>query len=199
MTVKELLKLIPAGTFQDLAAETRIDHQVKKLSGELMFMLITYSMLKSEKTSLRVMEGFLRSAGALVQTSGRAARNINGRVIMYADVVTDSMRRAIMEMERRRTLQQAFNEEHGITPQSIVKRIDEVMSSVYERDYMTPPIETGLERFRTQAELDAHISTLQDAMRAAAVNLDFERAASIRDEIRRLRNPGLVTAQERRS
>jgi excinuclease ABC subunit B len=138
-------------------------------------------------------EGFLRSAGALIQTSGRAARNVNGRVIMYADVMTDSMRRAIMETARRRTMQQSYNEAHGITPQSIVKRIDEVMASVYERDYVTPPAIGGGEvRFRTEHELDAHIAGLQDAMRAAAANLDFERAASLRDDIKRLRSPGLV-------
>src|SRR5213596_2861128 len=104
-------------------------------------------------------EGFLRSAGSLIQTSGRAARNVNGRVIMYADTVTDSMRMAMSETDRRRALQQAYNEEHGITPQSIVKQIDDVMSSVYERDYMTPPmvLRDGGQTFRTQAELDAHI------------------------------------------
>jgi excinuclease ABC subunit B len=137
-------------------------------------------------------EGFLRSGGSLIQTSGRAARNINGRVIMYADTVTDSMRTAISETERRRGLQEAYNREHGITPQSIVKQIDEVMSSVYEHDYMvTGPAEPAADRFRTQAELDAHISSLQTAMKAAAANLDFEKAASIRDEIKRLRNPEL--------
>src|SRR6185436_8372317 len=116
----------------------------------------------------------------------------NGRVIMYADVVTASMRAAIEETGRRRTIQSAYNEEHGITPQSIVKRIDDVMSSVYERDYLTPAVlRDGTERFKTQAELDAHIGMLQEDMRAAAGNLDFEKAASLRDEIKRLRNPEL--------
>jgi excinuclease ABC subunit B len=137
-------------------------------------------------------EGFLRSAGSLIQTSGRAARNINGRVIMYADKVTDSMRVAMSETSRRRALQEAYNEEHGITPQSIVKQIDDVMSSVYERDYMTPAyLSDETDRFRTQAELDAYVASLQDQMKAAAANLDFEKAASVRDEIKRLRNPEL--------
>jgi excinuclease ABC subunit B len=137
-------------------------------------------------------EGFLRSAGSLIQTSGRAARNVNGRVIMYADAMTDSMRTAISETSRRRALQEAYNEEHGITPQSIVKQIDEVMSSVYERDYMTPAVvRDERDRFRTQAELDAYVTSRQNEMKAAAANLDFEKAASIRDEIKRLRNPEL--------
>jgi excinuclease ABC subunit B len=137
-------------------------------------------------------EGFLRSGGSLIQTSGRAARNINGRVIMYADKVTDSMRTCIGETERRRAIQSAYNQEHGITPQSIVKQIDEVMSSVYERDYMTPAmLRDGTEQFKTQAELDAHIASLQEQMRSAATNLDFEKAASLRDDIKRLRNPEL--------
>jgi excinuclease ABC subunit B len=137
-------------------------------------------------------EGFLRSAGSLIQTAGRAARNVNGRVIMYADTVTDSMRAAIGETERRRALQEAYNLEHGITPQSIVKSIDAVMSSVYERDYLTAPALRGpADRFRTQAELDAHVAALQAQMRAAAANLDFEKAAALRDEIKQLRHPGL--------
>src|SRR5437867_1752031 len=144
-------------------------------------------------------EGFLRSAGSLIQTSGRAARNVNGRVIMYADVVTASMRNAIGETERRRALQEAYNHEHGITPQSIVKAIDEVMSSVYERDYMTPDyLRDGTENFKTQAELDAYLVSLQDQMRAAAANLDFEKAAALRDDIKRLRNPELGLARPAR-
>jgi excinuclease ABC subunit B len=137
-------------------------------------------------------EGFLRSAGSLIQTSGRAARNVNGRVIMYAEKVTDSMRTAIGETDRRRTLQSAYNVEHGITPQSIIKQIDEVMSSVYERDYMMPAyLREPEEPFRTQDELDAHIAALQEQMKAAAANLDFEKAASIRDDLRRLRDQEL--------
>jgi excinuclease ABC subunit B len=138
-------------------------------------------------------EGFLRSGGSLIQTSGRAARNVNGRVIMYADTVTDSMRVAIGETERRRAKQETYNQEHGITPQSIVKSIDEVMSSVYERDYMTPAATLdGTERFHNQQQLDAYLASKQEEMRAAAVNLDFEKAAALRDEIKRLRNPELV-------
>jgi len=137
-------------------------------------------------------EGFLRSAGSLIQTSGRAARNVNGRVIMYADTVTDSMRACINETERRRTRQEAYNAEHGITPQSIVKQIDDVMSSVYERDYMTPADARDGNEFKTQAELDQHISHLQAQMKAAAANLDFEKAAALRDDIKRLRNPELL-------
>jgi len=137
-------------------------------------------------------EGFLRSSGSLIQTVGRAARNVNGRAIMYADSMTDSMRAAIHETDRRRALQQAYNEEHGITPQSIVKQIDDVMSSVYERDYSTPAARgEEIERFKTQAELDEHVAALQTEMRAAAANLDFEKAAAIRDRIKRLRNSDL--------
>ncbi len=138
-------------------------------------------------------EGFLRSAGSLIQTSGRAARNVNGIVIMYADRVTDSMRACMGETERRRAIQDAYNVEHGITPQSVVRQLDDVMSSVYERDYMTAPmlVRDGAEVFRTQAELDAHLAGLQAKMKAAAANLDFEKAAALRDDLKRLRNADL--------
>ena len=138
-------------------------------------------------------EGFLRSGGALIQTIGRAARNVRGRAILYAETVTPSMRTAIDETDRRRTVQEAYNAEHGITPASIVKNIDDVLTSVYERDYVTVPKQADeRDRFRTQAELDAFIGTLEKEMKAAAANLEFERAAAIRDRLRRLRNPDLA-------
>jgi len=136
-------------------------------------------------------EGFLRSGGALIQTSGRAARNVNGRVIMYADKVTDSMRAAISETERRRARQAAYNDEHGITPTSIVKAIDDVLSSVYDRDYSNVTDPREVRAFRSHAELEAHIHTLDEQMKAAAANLDFEKAASLRDQIRALRTRDL--------
>ena len=133
-------------------------------------------------------EGFLRSAGSLIQTSGRAARNVNGLVIMYADTKTESMRTALEEMARRRERQEAYNRTHDITPSSIVKGIDDVLSSVCERDYATVTVAADQHAvFRTQAELDEHIATLQTEMRAAAANFEFERAASLRDEIHELR------------
>ena len=137
-------------------------------------------------------EGFLRSSGALIQTSGRAARNVNGRVIIYADVMTASMRVALGEMERRRERQKAFNEEHGITPSSIVKAIDDVLSSVYERDYVTVPlVKEESETFRTREELDARLADLDREMKEAAANLEFERAATVRDRARRIREQDL--------
>jgi excinuclease ABC subunit B len=145
-------------------------------------------------------EGFLRSGGSLIQTSGRAARNVNGCVIMYADTITDSMRAALNETERRRARQAAYNAEHGITPTGIVKAIDDVLSSVYDRDYVSVP-DPRQQRpaFRTEAELNAHVARLKQEMKAAAGNLDFERAAALRDEIRALemRDLGLAGAGRR--
>jgi len=142
-------------------------------------------------------EGFLRSSGSLIQTSGRAARNVNGRVIMYAETMTQSMKSAIAETERRRALQAAYNEEHGITPESVVRAIEDVMSSVYERDYSTPAVREPADTFRTQAELDAEIARLEREMKSAAANLDFERAATIRDTLKSLRTRelGLTSLQ----
>ena len=138
-------------------------------------------------------EGFLRSAGALIQTIGRAARHVRGRAILYAAKVTDSMRHAMNETDRRRTVQEAYNLEHGITPASIIKHIDDVMSSVYERDYLTvPAANDGRETFHSRADLDRKIAELETGMRQAAANLEFELAASLRDQLRRLRDPGRV-------
>ena len=140
-------------------------------------------------------EGFLRSAGALIQTSGRAARNVNGRVIMYADKVTDSMKAALGEMERRRVLQAAYNAEHAITPASVSREIDDVLSSVYERDYGAgPAFGDSPEIFRTRAELDAELSRLEGDMKAAAANMEFEQAAALRDRLKDLRTHDLGLA-----
>ena len=134
-------------------------------------------------------EGFLRSAGSLIQTAGRAARNVNGQVIMYADAVTESMRQALGEMARRRERQEEYNRTHGITPASISKEIDGVLSSVYERDYLSPPaIDVPPETFASAADLERRIADLEAEMRAAAANLEFERAAELRDRVRGLRN-----------
>jgi excinuclease ABC subunit B len=138
-------------------------------------------------------EGFLRSGGALIQTIGRAARHVRGRAVLYADKVTDSMRYAMHETDRRRAVQEAYNAEHGITPASIIKQIDSVMSSVYERDYLTVPAAVDPRAaFTSRADLDRRIAELEAGMRAAAANLEFERAATLRDELRRLREPGRV-------
>ncbi len=136
-------------------------------------------------------EGFLRSAGSLIQTAGRAARNVFGRVIMYADKVTDSMRMAMNETERRRTLQAAYNEAHGITPTTIVKDIEGVLSSVYERDYGgTPALDAG----DSPDESAAKLAELEGQMRRAAADLDFEAAAALRDRIAAIRNRALGLA-----
>jgi excinuclease ABC subunit B len=143
-------------------------------------------------------EGFLRSGGSLIQTVGRAARNVNGRAIMYAEAMTDSMRLAIAETDRRRQIQEAYNQEHGITPASIIKGIDDVLSSVYERDYVTiPAARDEEEQFRSQAELDACLASLEADMKTAAANLEFEKAAAIRDRLKRLRARELGLAGSR--
>ena len=142
-------------------------------------------------------EGFLRSAGALIQTMGRAARHVNGRAVLYANRMTDSMKTAIGETSRRREVQEAYNVEHGITPASIIRNIDEVMSSVYERDYLTvAKVPDEREQFKSRAALDKHIIDLDAQMRAAAANLEFERAAQLRDRLRKIRNPDLVLINE---
>ncbi|MEW6488680.1 MAG: excinuclease ABC subunit UvrB [Thermodesulfobacteriota bacterium] len=132
-------------------------------------------------------EGFLRSETSLIQTSGRAARNLGGRVILYADQVTGSIRRAVDECGRRREIQLAYNREHGITPESVKKRIDDVLSSVYEMDYVTVPLAAEEEApFRTPAEAEREIERLRRKMLEAASSLEFEEAARLRDEIKAL-------------
>jgi len=134
-------------------------------------------------------EGFLRSTGSLIQTIGRAARNVNGRAVLYADVITDSMRRAIGETERRRAIQQAYNEANGITPQTIIKPIDMSLVSVAEGDYVTVPleVESEPELELTPEERDALIAELEMKMREAAKIFEFEKAAQFRDRIKALK------------
>jgi excinuclease ABC subunit B len=133
-------------------------------------------------------EGYLRSERSLIQTIGRAARNVNGTVLMYADAITDSMRQAIDETNRRRTIQQAYNRKHGITPQTIRKAIAEPLAAVCEADYLTVPLvaEDGDEERLSPAELAARVASLKVEMRDAAKQLEFERAAEIRDRLRTL-------------
>ena len=133
-------------------------------------------------------EGYLRSSTSLIQTSGRAARNVNGEVIMYADQVTDSMAAALRETERRRAIQARYNEEHGITPESIRSSIRELLQTVYERDYYTVEVEApAAESFASPAELAKRIAEMEAAMRDAARRLDFEQAADLRDRVKALK------------
>lgn len=132
-------------------------------------------------------EGYLRSETALIQTMGRAARNIDGTVILYADKETAAIRGAVGETERRRAKQEAYNKEHGITPQTIIKSIDEVLGSVYERDYWAVPAKEPEEEPLTIGEIAHRIRMLEKEMFAAAAALEFEKAAEIRDRIKALR------------
>jgi excinuclease ABC subunit B len=134
-------------------------------------------------------EGFLRSTGSLIQTMGRCARHIEGRAILYADNTTDSMRRALDETNRRRAIQEAYNIEHGITPQSIVRPVDMALAQIVAADYVdVASVESdGMPEFKSQEELDAYIVRLENDMREAARKFEFERAAKLRDTIRDLR------------
>jgi len=130
-------------------------------------------------------EGFLRSTRSLIQTIGRAARNVKGRVLLYADRTTDSMKRALDETDRRRRKQEAYNRRHGITPESVKKKIGDVLSSIYEADYVTVGIDgprvpkTGMDK----GEIASRIRALRKKMRSAASRMEYEKAAKFRDEL----------------
>jgi len=140
-------------------------------------------------------EGFLRSSGSLIQTMGRCARNLNGRAILYADRMTDSMQRALDETNRRRAIQRAYNEEHGITPQSIVRPVEMSLAQIVEADYVdVAEAAEGMPEFKSQEELDAYINRLDNDMREAAKRFEFERAAKLRDTIKELRTKEFLFA-----
>ena len=134
-------------------------------------------------------EGFLRSMGSLIQTIGRAARHVEGRAILYADKMTDSMRKAIGETDRRRAIQRAYNEEHGITPQSIISKVDMGLAHILKAEYgeIEETEVAGLPEFSSQADVDAFITKLETEMRDAARKFEFEKAAKLRDSIKELR------------
>jgi len=142
-------------------------------------------------------EGFLRSSGSLIQTSGRAARNVEGTVIFYADVLTNSMQAALAETARRRQIQLTYNREHGITPETIKKSIQDVLATIYERDYYTvPALREGEIEYVPLEEIPALVAQLDQEMRSAAKRLEFEKAADLRDKIAALekRRLGIVGA-----
>ena len=132
-------------------------------------------------------EGFLRSSGSLIQTIGRCARHIEGRAVLYADKMTDSMRRAIDETDRRRAIQEAYNVENGITPMSIVRPVDMELAKILAADYVDLAVEAdGVPDFKSQEELDV-FAKLESDMREAAKRFEFEKAAKLRDQIKELR------------
>ncbi|HBZ42729.1 MAG TPA: excinuclease ABC subunit UvrB, partial [Maritimibacter sp.] len=141
-------------------------------------------------------EGFLRSETSLIQTIGRAARNADGRVIMYADRITGSMERALNETDRRRTRQIAYNEEHGITPETVKKNVDDVLAGLYEGDVDMNRVTATVDKVAAGANLAAHLDALKADMRKAAENLEFEEAARLRDEVKRLEAVDLAVADD---
>src|SRR5438093_3054374 len=142
-------------------------------------------------------EGFLRSAGSLIQTMGRAARNLHGKAILYADTMTDSMRAAIAETNRRRAKQLQYNHDNGITPESIVKPVDMALASIVSADYISIPTEVEPEEPASTDQLEELIANLERDMREAAKQFEFEKAAELRDRIKVLRDKaaGLVTSK----
>ncbi len=135
-------------------------------------------------------------AGSLIQTIGRCARNLNGRAILYADRMTDSMKKAIGETDRRRAIQVAYNEANGITPESIIRPLDMSLARIIEADYadLTDVEAEGLPEFKSQEELDAYIAKLESDMREAAKRFEFEKAAKLRDTIKELRTKEFLFA-----
>jgi excinuclease ABC subunit B len=131
-------------------------------------------------------EGYLRSAGALIQTMGRAARNLHGKAILYADRTTESMRQAISETNRRRAKQTRFNEDNGITPESIVRPVDMVLASIVAADYVTVPAELPDEDVSLD-QLEELTRSLENQMREAAKQFEFEKAAQLRDRLKALK------------
>ncbi|MFC5738617.1 excinuclease ABC subunit UvrB [Sinirhodobacter huangdaonensis] len=141
-------------------------------------------------------EGFLRSETSLIQTIGRAARNADGRVIMYADKITGSMERAIGETNRRRVKQMAYNVEHGITPQTVKKNVEDVLAGLYQGDTDMARVTAKIDAPKVGANLEAHLADLRSRMRKAAENLEFEEAARLRDEVKRLEAVELTIADD---
>jgi excinuclease ABC subunit B len=141
-------------------------------------------------------EGFLRSETSLIQTIGRAARNAEGRVIMYADRVTGSMERALRETDRRRAKQIAYNEEHGITPATVKKNVEDVLAGLYKGDTDMARVTAKVDKPMVGANLAAHLDGLRLQMRKAAENLEFEEAARLRDEVKRLEAVELAIADD---
>ncbi|HEY0431399.1 MAG TPA: excinuclease ABC subunit UvrB [Pyrinomonadaceae bacterium] len=141
-------------------------------------------------------EGFLRSSGSLIQTIGRCARNLNGRAVLYADRMTDSMQKAMNETDRRRAIQEAYNIENGITPVSIVRSLDMSLAGIIEADYteLASAEADGLPDFKNQEELDAFIAKLEIEMRETAKKFEFEKAAKLRDRIKELRTKEFLFA-----
>jgi len=141
-------------------------------------------------------EGFLRSSGSLIQTVGRCARNLNGRAVLYADRMTDSMKKAMDETDRRRAIQEAYNAANGITPESIVRRLDMSLARIVEADYadLASVEADGIPDFKSQQDLDAFITKLETEMRETAKKFEFERAAKLRDRIKELRTKEFLFA-----